>query len=155
MRTAGFVGMGALAAMLGVLIIASAILLVTETMPFHLEIKEPPTANHQPGNIALPSIIESIEPEYLLTNIYSTADAPLPAFAYVDDANGDGNTVSTGGVFVGSAPGAVVIFGGAPTSIALNIVVVSGADAIPANGEVYDCRRQSNHPGYQQRWRHC
>ena len=82
----------------------------------------------------MPSIIESIEPEYLLTNIYSTADAPLPAFAYVDDANGDGNTVSTGGVFVGSAPRAVVIFGGAPTSIALNVVVVSGADAIPANG---------------------
>ena len=136
MRTAGFILTGGLVILLLVLIAAYGVLARTETAPFHLEVKEPPTANQQRGNIALPSVVESIDPEYLLTNIYTTADAPLPAFAYVDDANGDGNTVSTAGVFVGSAPGAVVIFGGAPTSIALNGVVVSGADAIPANREV-------------------
>ena len=101
MRKTGLLLTGGLAVMLVVFIVAYGILLATETMPVHIEIKEPPTADQQHGNIALPSVIESVDPEYLLTNIYSTADAPVPTFDYVD-TDGDGNTVSGVGVFAGS-----------------------------------------------------
>ena len=72
MRKTGLLLTGGLVLMLVVFIVAYGILLATETMPVHIEIKEPPTADQQHGNIALPSVIESVDPEYLLTNIYST-----------------------------------------------------------------------------------
>ena len=133
MRKTGLLLTGGLAVMLVVFIVAYGILLATETMPVHIEIKEPPTADQQHGNIALPSVIESVDPEYLLTNIYGAPDAPVPTFDYVD-TDGDGNTVSGVGVFAGSAS-PVITFGGSPT-VTLNDVTVSGADAIPAGGEV-------------------
>ena len=133
MRKTGLLLTGGLAVMLVVFIVVFGVLLGTETMPVHIEIKEPPTADQQHGNIALPSVIESVDPEYLLTNIYSTADAPVPTFDYVD-TDGDGNTISVVGVFAGSAS-PVITFGGSPT-VTLNDVGVSGTDAVPAAGEV-------------------
>ena len=138
MRSIGFILTGGLAFLLLVLIAVFGILLGTETMPFHLEIKEPVTninSQLQAGNIALPSVVESIDPEYLLSNIYSAVDAPAPSFAFVD-TDGSGNTVSSVGVFDGSVATPVITFGDTPTRIALNDVTVSGADAIPAAGEV-------------------
>ena len=135
MRKTGLLLTGGLAVMLVVFIVAYGILLATETMPVHIEIKEPPTADQQHGNIALPSVIESVDPEYLLTNIYSATDSQAPSFAFVD-TDGSGNTVSSVGVFDGSVATPVITFGDTPTRITLNDVTVSGADAIPAAGEV-------------------
>ena len=135
MRKTGLFLTGGLVLMLVVFIVVFGVLMGTETMPVHIEIKEPPTADQQHGNIALPSVIESVDPEYLLTNIYSTADAPVPSFAFVD-TDGSGNTVSSVGVFDGSVATPVITFGDTPTRITLNDVTVSGADAIPAAGEV-------------------
>ena len=134
MRKTGLLLTGGLAVMLVVFIVVFGVLLGTETMPVHIEIKEPPTAGQPHGNIALPSVIESVDPEYLLTNIYSTADAPVPSFAFVD-TDGSGNTVSSVGVFDGSVATPVITFGGSPT-VTLNDVGVSGTDAVPAAGEV-------------------
>ena len=135
MRKTGLLLTGGLAVMLVVFIVAYGILLATETMPVHIEIKEPPTADQQHGNIALPSVIESVDPEYLLTNIYSATDSQAPSFAFVD-TDGSGNTVSSVGVFDGSVATPVITFGDTPTRITPNDVTVSGADAIPAAGEV-------------------
>ena len=67
MRKTGLLLTGGLAVMLVVFIVAYGILLATETMPVHIEIKEPPTADQQHGNIALPSVVERVDPEYLLS----------------------------------------------------------------------------------------
>ena len=137
MRKTGLLLTGGLAVMLVVFIVAYGVLLATETMPFHLEIKEPVTSINsqlQAGNIALPSVVETADPEYLLTNIYGAVDAPAPSFAFVD-TDGSGNTVSSIGVFDGSVAPPVITFGGSPT-VTLNGVGVSGADALPAGGEV-------------------
>ena len=104
MRKTGLLLTGGLAVMLVVFIVAYGILLATETMPVHIEIKEPVTSINsqlQAGNIALPSVVETADPEYLLTNIYGAVDAPAPSFAFVD-TDGSGNTVSSIGVFDGS-----------------------------------------------------
>ena len=63
------------------------------------------------------------------------SDAPTPSFAFVD-TDGSGNTVSSVGVFDGPVATPVITFGDTPTRITLNDVTVSGADAIPAAGEV-------------------
>ena len=135
MRKTGLLLTGGLAVMLVVFIVVFGVLLGTETMPVHIEIKEPPTAGQPHGNIALPSVIESVDPEYLLSNIYSVVSAPTPSFAFVD-TDGSGNTVSSVGVFDGSVATPVITFGDTPTRITLSDVTVSGADAIPAGGEV-------------------
>ena len=110
------------------------ILLGTETMPFHLAIKEPVTNVHtpfQPGNIAFPKMVESVDPEYLLSTIYTAEDAPLPEFEFVNttsssDSISDSVVISGTTVVIRFSSGAVVTVNGDAV----------GSAAITPNGEV-------------------
>ena len=107
MRKTGLLLTGGLAVMLVVFIVAYGILLATETMPVHLEVKEPITsltAPLHPGSIALPSVVETADAKYLLTNIYTAPNAAPPVFNLVD-TDADADAVSNAGITLGRHSG--------------------------------------------------
>ena len=138
MRKTGLLLTGGLAVMLVVFIVAYGILLATETMPLHLEVKEPITSinsNALPESIALPRVVESVDPEYLLTNIYTVAHAPTPVFTMVDtDASAD-IVDPNGEIRLGRHPGTVIEFQTAPANVTVDGDPLGG-DPVPPVGVV-------------------
>ena len=131
MRKMGLLLTGGLAVMLVVFITSAAFLLSTESMPFHLEIKEPVTSiqkTDQPQNVALPHQVRQLDPEYVLTDLYGVKDAPLPEFQYVNTGTA-GNSITESGV----DDGMVVSFAGGEVSVGGNRV---GTIPVPVRGEV-------------------
>ena len=129
MRSIGLLLTGGLALMLVVFITSAAFLLSTESMPFHLEIKEPVTniqKTDQPQNVALPQQVRQLDPEYVLTDLYGAKDAPPPEFHYVDTGT-DGNSITESGV-----DGGVVSFAGGEVFVGGKQV---GTIPVPARGE--------------------
>ena len=133
MRKTGLLLTGGLVLMLVVFIVAYGILLATETMPVHIEIKEPVTSVHtssQPGNIALPQMVESIAPEYLLTTIYTAESAPLPEFEFFDVVSTVYTVTDSG---IASSGTAIIEFTGGAVTVDRNAV---SSLTVPATGEV-------------------
>ena len=88
-----------------------------------------------PGSIALPSVVESVDPEYLLTNIYTVAHAPTPVFAMADtDASAD-SVNPNGEIRLGLHPGTVIEFATAPANVTIGGDPLGG-DPVPPVGVV-------------------
>ena len=131
-------GGGGLFAVLLTLLVFYAVLMYSEGYPLHLEVKEPINAVNSdalPGNIALPSVVESVDPEYLLTNIYTVAHAPTPVFGMVDTDESADSVNPNGEIRLGLHHGAIIEFATAPGNVTIDGDPLGG-DPVPPVGVV-------------------
>ena len=120
------------------LLVFYAVLMYSEGYPLHLEVKEPINAVNSdalPGNIAVPRVVESVDPEYLLTNIYTVADAPTPVFGMVDTDESADSVNPNGEIRLGLHPGAIIEFATAPGNVTMDGDPLGG-DPVPPVGVV-------------------